>query len=86
MFLVDNGETPLSIPGIYPGLEQELVDLNARLDANSSGDHKEWLPQLLLDFIDVSFLILTLVFALDYLRNITFVVTVPFNNITFSLI
>ena len=76
MFLSDNGETPLLIPGIYPGLEQELVDLNAGLDPNSAGDHKEWLPRVLLDFIEVSLLFLTLVSTLDYRRNITFTVTV----------
>ena len=44
------------IPGTYPALEQELDDLNAGLDTNSKGDHKQWLPRVLLDFIEVSFL------------------------------
>jgi hypothetical protein len=48
------------IPGIYPALEQELVDLNIGRDANSSEDHKEWLPRVLLDFIEVSFLLFDL--------------------------
>jgi hypothetical protein len=53
MLLADNGETPLLIPGIHPALEQELVDLHVGFDANFNG---EWLPQILLDFIEVSFL------------------------------
>ena len=63
------------IPGIYPALEQELVDLNTSRDSNSSGDHKEWLPRVLLDFIEVSFLFFDL--GIHIGRNITFAVTVP---------
>ena len=48
---------PLLIPGSYPALEQELLNLNAGLDANSIGDHKEWLPLGLLNFIEVSSLL-----------------------------
>ena len=49
------------IPGIYPALEQELIDLNTGRDASSSGDRtKEWLPRVLLDFIEVSFLLFDL--------------------------
>ena len=49
------------IPGIYPALEQELVDFNTGRDASSGGDHtKEWLPRVLLDFIEVSFLLFDL--------------------------
>jgi hypothetical protein len=81
MLLADNGETPLLIPGIHPALEQELVDLNVGLDPNSSGDYKEWLPRVLLDFIQVSFLLLILVPTLHYRWNITFAVTVPFTKI-----
>lgn len=44
------------IPGTCPVLERELVDLDGGLDANPNWDHKEWLPQVLLDFIEVSFL------------------------------
>lgn len=84
MLLADNGETPLLIPGIYPAMEQELVDLNNGLDANSWGDHKEWLPRVLLDFIEVSLLLFDLGYTLDFCRNITFAFT-SFNKITISL-
>jgi hypothetical protein len=48
---------PLLIPGTCPEMEQELVDLNAGLDANSGGDHEGWLPPDLLNLIEVSFLL-----------------------------
>jgi hypothetical protein len=78
MLLADNGETPLSIPGIYPALEQELVDLIGCHDSNSSGDYKEWLPRVLLDFIEVSLMPFHLGTHIG--RNITFAVTVSLNN------
>jgi hypothetical protein len=60
-------------------LKQELVtvDLNAGLDPNSSG---EWLPRVVLDFIEVSLLLFDLdthIGLLDYRRNISFAVIVP---------
>ena len=80
MLLADNGETPLLIPGIYPALEQELVDLNAGFDSNSNGDHMEWLPRVLFDFIEVSFLL----FDLDTLIGLPTEHNIcghrPFNN------
>lgn len=77
----DNGETPLLIPGIYPALEQELVDLIAGHNSNSSGDYKEWLPRVLLDFIEVSLLLSDLGTHIGlYRRKITFAVTVSLNN------
>lgn len=85
MLLADNGETPLLIPGIYPALEQELVDLNTGLDPNSSGDHKEWLPRVLLDFIEVSFLLLDLGTHIELPAQPNIYGHRPFNNITSQL-
>ena len=62
MISAEIGETTLLIPGIFPGLEKELVDLNAGLDSNSSG---EWFSRVLLDFIEVSLLLLILVPTMD---------------------
>lgn len=51
--LAEYGEMPLLIPGTYPVSEQELI----ALDEHSDGDHKEWLPGILVDFIEVSYLL-----------------------------
>ena len=75
----DIGETPLLIPGIYPGLEHELVDLNVGLDSNSSG---EWLPRVLLDFIEVSLLPFDLRTYIGIATEHNFCRHRPFNHIS----
>ena len=84
MSLADNGETPLLIPGTYPALEQEPVDLDDGLQvgANSGRDHK--VPRFLLDFIEVSHLLFDLDTLIGLSTEHNFCCR-PFNNITVSL-
>lgn len=65
------------IPGIHPALEQELVDLNDRLDSNPTADREEWLPRFLLDLIEVSLLLFDLVTRIGLPTEHTFAVTFP---------